>query len=366
MPESDRLSSDNRDRTHFQVHRFQRPKGPLDLGQVLVSRHRSLRRQRLCLDARADDIQPIQRRFRGDLFIAPPIGERVVFDGQREVLLHFGVVQLAADTQADLLFAAQGPPFARYRLSDRFQLLLGGREQLLALACPFIRQQGIAARHQTLARIVGRADFRQVPFVKQRRLNHLIGHQLLDAAVPQRGDPIQSFYSTQVRIDPFAGDHAAIADQHHPPDAETLADLADLGREGRRIGRLGIFQPQFTAQAVLGRFRPQARQVRQLRSRRNDPQRNHGDDQFGFAAGLGREQPIEPDLLERTQDGGHMTVRQAADDVEAMRASAGSGSPASRLRITAIKSSGSAERLATVTCLTFPPSRNVRRSRWVT
>ena len=59
--------------------------------------------------------------------------------------------------------------------------------------------------------------------------------ELLDRVGPQGADPVEAG-PAQVLLDPLAGDHAPVADEHHPPQAEALPDLGDLGGEGGGVG----------------------------------------------------------------------------------------------------------------------------------
>ena len=59
--------------------------------------------------------------------------------------------------------------------------------------------------------------------------------QLLDRGTPQGGDPVQPG-GAQRLLDPRAGQHAAIADQHHVAQPEALLQLGDLGGHGGRVG----------------------------------------------------------------------------------------------------------------------------------
>ena len=59
--------------------------------------------------------------------------------------------------------------------------------------------------------------------------------QLLDRRPPQGGDPVQPG-GAQCLIDPRAGQHAAVADQHHVAQPEALLQLGDLRGHGGWIG----------------------------------------------------------------------------------------------------------------------------------
>jgi hypothetical protein len=61
----------------------------------------------------------------------------------------------------------------------------------------------------------GAGDLGQIALVEQRKLEGAGIEQRADLRRPQRGDPIQSGGLQRV-ADAGAGDHTAVADQHHP------------------------------------------------------------------------------------------------------------------------------------------------------
>jgi hypothetical protein len=83
-----------------------------------------------------------------------------------------------------------------------------------------------------------------------------------------------------------------------------------------QLRRLDVPQLQFVGQTVRGGFGLQTGEVGQFGTGRNDPQHQHGEHQLGFATGLGREEAVESNFAQCAQDGRHMSMRKAADDLE--------------------------------------------------
>ena len=134
----------------------------------------------------------------------------------REVLGDLASPQHHADLQGDLGLAAERVAGARRRRLDLREILLGCGEQVFALARPLGGQSGVPADDQPFAREIGRADLGHVPVVEERQLQRpVVGCQRLDGGRPERGDPVEPG-GLQLRFDPGTGDHAAVADQHHP------------------------------------------------------------------------------------------------------------------------------------------------------
>src|ERR1035437_7120164 len=76
------------DGAQVQVDGLQGAEVAFDPGQTLVGGHPLARVHLLGTDGGADDIQPVQGRFGGDLVLVAGEGERVVGDGQGVVLGH--------------------------------------------------------------------------------------------------------------------------------------------------------------------------------------------------------------------------------------------------------------------------------------
>ena len=156
------------------------------------------------------------------------------------MLGHLVPVDHLPDAHADGRRAAQRLALAPGRRRDGRQVLLGGRQQLLPLALPFGGQQRIAAHDQPLAGELLAADLGQVPLVEQRRRHRAGSQQFANRRRPQGGDPAQPVDALQVLADARCGQHAAVAHQHHPLQAEAGADLVHLAGHRLRVARRAL------------------------------------------------------------------------------------------------------------------------------
>ena len=101
------------------------------------------------------------------------------------------------------------------------------------------RQQRVAAHHEALAGVRLGADLHQVDFVEQGRLHRPGVHQLAERRGAQGADPIET-RGFDLLADARFGQHAPVADQHHPRQPEAAAQLVDLCAHGRRVGGVAV------------------------------------------------------------------------------------------------------------------------------
>src|SRR5688572_8160819 len=153
----------------------------------------------------------------------------VVFDAQLKVLAHFVTVENLASADADVLLAAERTFGALGGDRNLLQLFFGGGQQIRSFARALFRQQGIEASNQTFARKGWMTDLDQVRLIEQGHLQLTIFGQSLDLAGAQSGNPLDTVRSGQVLADACAGDHAAVADQNHILETESLTEFVDLG-----------------------------------------------------------------------------------------------------------------------------------------
>ena len=99
-------------------------------------------------------------------------------------------------------------------------------------------QQRIVAGDQTFARIVRVGDLGQIPLVKQRQLQRLIGDQFLHLDAFQRRDPVDAGNRLEILPNPRGGEHAPVAHQCHRSAAETIGHFPYLGSERGRVRRI--------------------------------------------------------------------------------------------------------------------------------
>ncbi len=107
----------------------------------------------------------------------------------------------------------------------------------------FGRECGVAAGDQPFPGVVGVADLGQVLGVEQAHLQRpVVGGEFGDCGCTQRGDPSEIGCGVRIvvefaqRLDARGGDHAAIAHQHQPRDAQRVADDGDDLGERVRVG----------------------------------------------------------------------------------------------------------------------------------
>ncbi len=212
---------------------------PLHVLQRLVGGHRAAGAQRICREAGADDVDPVQRGFGGDLILIAPPGQALVGDVHDEVPGDLLGVDHLAHGQGDGVFAAQRPAGPPGRGIDLRQLGPGGLQQLAALAGPLICQERVAAGDQPLPGVVRGGDLGHVGVIEQGRLDRADGHQRLDRRAAQRGDPVQ-LRGLQVVTDPGAGDHPPVAGQGHMRQPEPLLEFLHLVSEGGRVAGVAL------------------------------------------------------------------------------------------------------------------------------
>jgi len=97
-------------------------------------------------DGGADDVDAVQGGFFGDLRLAAGYGEAVIGDGDVEVLAGLVLVDDLAGLDADL--GGAGQPSGLDAGDDGGQQLLGGGQQVLALAGALLGEDRVAAGDQ--------------------------------------------------------------------------------------------------------------------------------------------------------------------------------------------------------------------------
>src|SRR5437899_2415327 len=140
-----------------------------------------------CDDAGAQHVDAVECGLGADLFLFTLEGETAVADRELEVLADAPAVPDRADSESDRGLALERALLDA--LLDLGERTLGGLEQVLTLASPLGRDQGVAADDQPLAQVVVAVDLGQVVLVEQRQLQRPIGHELFHLRRLQRGDP---------------------------------------------------------------------------------------------------------------------------------------------------------------------------------
>jgi hypothetical protein len=115
------------------------------------------------------------------------------------------------------------------------ELALCGVQHLVALSSPFLSEQGVTARHKSLARKVGARDLGELLLVEQRELQGTSFDEFSNLWCAQRGDPFDARELFEVLFDAGRGDHASVAYQDNLLEAKPFAQLVELRSKGGRI-----------------------------------------------------------------------------------------------------------------------------------
>jgi len=83
-----------------------------------------------------------------------------------------------------------------------------------------------------------------------------------------------------------------------------------------QFGLLGVIDAQHFTQTVVESVGMKSASSRQFGGRIKDASDNHGDDEIAFATGMRVEEGFQLELAQGAEDGGDVTVRKRADDVE--------------------------------------------------
>ena len=204
---------------------------------------------------------------------------------------------------------------------DHREFPLGGREEFHALAGPLYREQRIATRDESFARIRVTGDLAQIPLIEEGALEIAVFDQRTNRRRPQRGDPREPLGGGVVRTlhvvrHAGVGDQSPIADEHDARHAEALARFGDRGAQRLRITRIPrkyfdrngtplrrAQQADYTlrlpprAIAMVSEFRERARVAFEITRRHVvAQQRAVGEKvlrEFGFDARLSHVEPIQ-------------------------------------------------------------------------
>src|ERR1700736_3256806 len=198
------------DRAEVQVDGLQAAKGALDAGEALIRANHVIGGQDVILDAGADDIKAVEPSLVGDAGRVAAKGETVFGNGDVEQLGELVAVFDTTNGTRDLVLTG-GAAAAGDLVGQLAQRRLGGLQQILALAGPFLGQERV------LAGVEQGADLRG----------------------SERGDPVEPG-RPQLVADAGAGDHAAVADQHDARQAKALFELVDLHRQCHRVGGIAL------------------------------------------------------------------------------------------------------------------------------
>src|SRR3989304_6026529 len=122
------------------------------------------------LDARAEDVDPIEGGLARDGRLVARGADARVGDLEREVLADLAPPEHLADLERDAGLAAERPLRARGGGHDLGQLAFGRRQELPTLAGPLLGQEGVLTDDEPLAGVVRMGDLGQVLLIKERQL----------------------------------------------------------------------------------------------------------------------------------------------------------------------------------------------------
>src|SRR6185312_5138968 len=134
---------------------------PLDVFESLVAQHHIVVGEGVGGQAGAQHVDAVEGGLGGDGVLVAAEGERVLGDGDGEVLGHLERVDYLAGPQPDGVLAAQRLTLTAGGRSDLVALGFGGGQQLAAFAGAFGGQGGVAAADQPLPGVVRVGDGHQ-------------------------------------------------------------------------------------------------------------------------------------------------------------------------------------------------------------
>ncbi len=171
------------DRADLELGALEGAECALDLFEALVGAHDVAGWQRSRGNARAQDVEAVERGLGRDLGGLARVTEAGVRDLDLEVLLDAVALERRADREADLVGALKRA--ALDALLDLLEAALGRLQQVLALAGALGGDQGVAADDEALAGVVlGRLDLGQVLLVEERQLQRALSGEPFDLRRP--------------------------------------------------------------------------------------------------------------------------------------------------------------------------------------
>src|SRR5258706_9259503 len=210
------------DGTDVEVDGLEAAEGALDTGEAFVGAHGVGGIERIGWKAGTQHVEAVEGGFWGDRGVIGREAQRVVGDGDTEVLGDLAATEQGADGQADLVGPAQWLAPAHNAGLNVLQVLLGGIEQLAPFASAFLGKGGVLADDEALAREVRAFDLGEIALVEQRELQGTaLGGELLDRRRSQRGDPVEPGRYEFV-FDASLRDHPAVADHDDTLEPEAV------------------------------------------------------------------------------------------------------------------------------------------------
>src|SRR5580704_19328994 len=228
------------DGTDVEVDGLEAAKGALDTGEAFVGAHRIGGIESIGWNAGTQHIEAVERGFCGDRGVIAREAQRIVGDGDAEVLGDLATTEHGTDGQADLVGPTQGLSLAQNASLNVLEVLLGGIEQLASFAPAFLGKGGVLADDEALAREVRAFDLGEVALVEQQALQGTaLGGELMDRWGSQRGDPVEPG-RLELAFDASLRDHPAVADHDDALEPEAVLELGDLMTKRRWIAGISF------------------------------------------------------------------------------------------------------------------------------
>src|SRR6478736_59693 len=180
------------DRPDLKIDGLDGPERAFGLAQALIEPHDIAGGERCLVEIGADDIEAIEPALGLDGLGVAVEAERIVGDGQDEVLGHLMPIEHRTGGEADLVGAAQRFGLAGDSFGHLAQVGFGGGQQVQTFAGTLGGEPGIAADHQTVIGKVRRGHLGKIAFVEQRELERALLQQRPDGRRTQCGDPVEA------------------------------------------------------------------------------------------------------------------------------------------------------------------------------
>ena len=229
--------------------------GALHGGELFVCAHHVLGAEVAFGHTGADDTEAVEPGLLDDVFVIALEVEAVFGDLHVEVPGHLVFGNDLADAQADPVASGEAAFVAPGCGADCVEVAFDGPQEDLALARVFLGEQRVAAHEKAFAGKVFGGDLGKVALIEQRALQRPVLDQVADRRRAQGADPVEPG-GLDVFADAGAGEHAPVADQNHPGEAEAGTQHVDPGAQGGGVS--GVAREHFDRHRATLRIAQQA------------------------------------------------------------------------------------------------------------
>ena len=227
------------------IHRCGTPKGTLNTARTFVRCDRFVRVHNAPPQARAHDIEPVKRRFGRDAPPPPPFRRHEKPSPWTVTVKCFPILRLSRALSRRRVIATTPSGAAcpvGWPTPPCGYPLRSPPKAPRACACAPRPTTG-SSRRGTLPRIEFPAcHLRQVPFIEQRGAKRSVLHQRADGRGPQGAEPVEAG-ELDLLFDPGLGQHPAITDNDHTPQAGAIPRPPDDGLHCRRVRGVAVEHP---------------------------------------------------------------------------------------------------------------------------